>query len=591
MPNLTPTDMRVGNGVVNVHAVSVLRPQTVKLVAWGLLAAAICFAIYVRLRLAEFPLERDEGEFAYAGHLILHGEPPYKLAYNMKLPGTYLAYAGLMAVFGETTTGIHWGLLVVNVGTIILLYLLTRSLFDPFAAGMAAMSYAILSVGQAVLGMAAHATHFVAFFGLAGTYVLWRHLQNGRRSWALASGLLFGVAFLMKQQGVFLIVFGAGLLLLLGLRLGNYPKRRLPMALTLYSAGALLPYGLTCLWLWRAGVWERFAFWTIEYASNYVQNIPLSVAPMIFWPNLTNVIGANWPLWSLSLVGLAGVIFTRRRQPGVRALCLGLLAFSFLCVCPGFYFRQHYFIVWLPAVAMLAGIGCRTLWDWAVKWPASGAPAKPPKTTVHVVTSRSKGQDRKPMAAQTASSLTPFTILSGLVLAVAVLWAIFPQRAFLFSWSPQQACRLTYGANPFPEAPVIAEYLHKHTSPEQTIGVLGSEPEIFFYAQRDSATGYIYTYGLMERQPLARQMQEEMIREIESARPEFMVCVNIAVSWLPQNNERLIFQWAEKYLAANYRKVGVADILSSTCTEYRWESDAERYQPRSEANIIVLRRK
>jgi len=33
------------------------------------------------------------GEYAYAGQLILQGVPPYKEAYNMKLPGTYAAYA------------------------------------------------------------------------------------------------------------------------------------------------------------------------------------------------------------------------------------------------------------------------------------------------------------------------------------------------------------------------------------------------------------------------------------------------------------------------------------------------------------------
>ena len=43
----------------------------------------------IRIRLLSFPLERDEGEYAYFGQLILQGIPPYKLAYNLKLPGTY----------------------------------------------------------------------------------------------------------------------------------------------------------------------------------------------------------------------------------------------------------------------------------------------------------------------------------------------------------------------------------------------------------------------------------------------------------------------------------------------------------------------
>ena len=106
-------------------------PRNADITARGLLVVAIIFAVVVRVRLCEFPLERDEGEFAYAGQLLLEGIPPYKLAYNMKLPGTYVAYAGLMAVFGQSTPGVHLGLLAVNLATIGFLYVLTRELFGP----------------------------------------------------------------------------------------------------------------------------------------------------------------------------------------------------------------------------------------------------------------------------------------------------------------------------------------------------------------------------------------------------------------------------------------------------------------------------
>ena len=73
----------------------------------------------------------------------------------------------------------------------------------------------------------------------------------------------------------------------------------------------------------------------------------------------------------------------------------------------------------------------------------------------------------------------------------------------------------------------IADYLREHTTPDDTIAVLGSEPEIYFYSHRHSATGYIYTYPLMEPQKYARQMQEEMIREIERRESEVSyVCRN-----------------------------------------------------------------
>jgi hypothetical protein len=41
----------------------------------------------IRFRLRDYPLERDEGEYAYAGQLMLQGLHPHKLAYDMRFPG------------------------------------------------------------------------------------------------------------------------------------------------------------------------------------------------------------------------------------------------------------------------------------------------------------------------------------------------------------------------------------------------------------------------------------------------------------------------------------------------------------------------
>src|SRR6202140_944793 len=84
------------------------------------LLAVILFFGAIRWRLLDMPLERDEGEYAYAGQLILQGIPPYQLAYNMKLPGTYAAYAAILAVFGQTPSGIHLGLILVNAAATLL---------------------------------------------------------------------------------------------------------------------------------------------------------------------------------------------------------------------------------------------------------------------------------------------------------------------------------------------------------------------------------------------------------------------------------------------------------------------------------------
>ena len=81
--------------------------------AWAiaLLLVVLTVVTAVRVRLLDMPLERDEGEYAYVGQLMLQGVPPYQEAYTMKWPGTAAMYALFMGLFGETAgefCGIAW---------------------------------------------------------------------------------------------------------------------------------------------------------------------------------------------------------------------------------------------------------------------------------------------------------------------------------------------------------------------------------------------------------------------------------------------------------------------------------------------------
>jgi len=65
---------------------------------WTLVIGSILLTGAIRLRLLNVPLERDEGEYAYAGQLMLERVPPYKAACNMTFPGTYATPAHLVYV-------------------------------------------------------------------------------------------------------------------------------------------------------------------------------------------------------------------------------------------------------------------------------------------------------------------------------------------------------------------------------------------------------------------------------------------------------------------------------------------------------------
>ena len=210
---------------------------------YAILLLIILFSACVRFRLRDFPLERDEGEYAYAGQLILQGIPPYQLAYNMKLPGTYAAYAVLLGAFGQTASGIHTGVLLINTATVILVYLLAKRLFGTAAGLVAAASYSVLSINQTILGIAGHTEHFVLLPALGGILLLLKSVEGKRTRLLFWSGILLGLSFVMKQPGVVFILFGGVYLLVLE-RKDAVDWRGLSTRIGAYGAGAALPLRL-----------------------------------------------------------------------------------------------------------------------------------------------------------------------------------------------------------------------------------------------------------------------------------------------------------------------------------------------------------
>jgi hypothetical protein len=522
---------------------------------WVILILVVLFTGFIRLRLLSIPLERDEGEFAYMGQLILQGIPPYLISYNMKLPGIYAAYAFIMFVFGQTVKGIHLGFLLINGATTILVFLLVKRLYDSYTAIIASASFAILSVSPTVLGTSAHASHFVLLPALGGILLLLKAIDSNKLKHVFWSGILLGLSVMMKQPGIFFGFFALLYFLFNQLRLQKTPFRLFVKRASLFLLGAIIPFVLTCVILYRAGVIEKFWFWTFSYASEYASQIPFSKGMELFSIQFAKVMGNFNLLWGIAGAGIIALFWDKTSRTHATFI-LGFSVFSFLAVCPGLYFRPHYFVFFLGAVALLIGIAISSFKRLILR-------------------------------------LRPtFQFLSTILfLAVCSVGAV-QYGTFFFNLTPDQACSAMYSGNPFPQSVEIARYIESHTEKEDKIAVLGSEPQICFYAKRHSATGYIYAYPLMEDQKYAFGMQKEMTEEIERAQPKYLVFVNVVTSWLVRRNSvTYIFDWYKEYTQNNFDLVGVIDILSRTQTVYRWDNEAANYSPQSPYFLAVYRRK
>jgi hypothetical protein len=370
-----------------------------------------------------------------------------------------------------------------------------------------------------------------------------------------------------------------------------------------FSAGLALPLLATCLILWAAGVFPQFVFWTISYARQYASFVPAAYGPGVLQATLDVVIGPNLAFWLLPWAGALVMFWDERlaykvlspkskvQSPepevgGSQAVVQGsrfevhpssvaalrrvegsrfsaifhpppsilharfFLTALFLCsvasTSVGFHFREHYFITLLPILSLLTGVAVSRAF-YLLK------------------------QD------QTIELFLAIPILGAFAIG---LGAAVIGNGFIWFASPDKAGLAIYGTTLFQEAEKLGGRLRESVEASergsverrnverQSVGaseraepqhaptlrrsdasdasdaprplaVIGSEPEIYFYARRRSATGYLYTYPMMEPQPFAAKMQEEMMAEIERNKPECVVYVDDDISWLRRPNSDL----------------------------------------------------
>ena len=301
----------------------------------------------------------------------------------------------------------------------------------------------------------------------------------------------------------------------------------------------LAPLALTCLILAWAGVFSRFWFWTFTYAANYGSHEPWREGikhlhdyfqqKQEVYLGFLVLAGAGLPL-ALRQKAIRDQVFFGYKLPVIFASRCGggtLFPGGLLSSAPSF--RSH---------------------DWRGN---------------RLVTTRleiSHGKNDPIAAPGGGSELEP----------------VFAKRLF-FPVASLQVCRIVYGANPLLESQMAAEYIRGHSAEGARIAVVGSEPQIYFYSRRHSATGYLYTYDLVQQQPYAAKMQQEMIREIESNRAEFIILVLYRYSWLfKDSSDTTILGWAKKYSDEFYEIAGVINASSNGEITCLWDEAAKSYR-------------
>ncbi len=514
-------------------------------VGWLVLAALAFVAL--RAPVFAMPLERDEGEYAYIAWRLLEGDVPYRDAFNQKPPGIFAVYVLAIATFGRSVEGIRILLHVWTAASAWLLFLLVRRLVDPLAAAGSVLFFAVATVDPRLSALAANTELFMLLPLVASVLCLERALGSGQARWWIACGALGAAAVWFKQVAGTQALW-VGLVALFsappGGRRGGLALAPQLGRLGWLGVGALAVLLPVVAVFVAAGAATEFSDAVLRHNLSYAQRRSFSEG----LDNLAGALRGQAPSLALLWLAAAGGLLLPAAGSRTRWLLGGWLIASRAGVAVGWQFRPHYFVQALPALTACAGIAA-----------AAG------------------------VRAVAGAHAPPAWLAAGLVGLAGVALPAAANRSVLFAGSPDQVARAVYGLNPFPEAAVIADHIAAHSRPDESVYVVGSEPQIPFLAGRLSATRYILFYPLTGGYEGELERQRELLAEVAASRPRYLVWVNVSTSLLVSDEtEREVFVRSREMLRdyrlellARAKRDGSGYAFRSGAGAQRWLADAQ----------------
>jgi hypothetical protein len=324
-----------------------------------------------------------------------------------------------------------------------------------------------------------------------------------------------GIAVAFKQVGAVNWPF---LVVLYPIVFGGEKRLRNSLSFAIWSGlGAAGVWAIIAIYFSLRGGLNDLIYYVLTHNLEYVQALPWSqrlsyLKSTLAW--LSHTQAAAWIFAAAGAVALA-----RARRTKLLLLLLGWTACSMVGVSASGQFFPHYFEQLLPAVCLMAGLGGEALverrfWGEVSAWGRTGMVCA--------------------------------------VLAALPLGTLLP---FFFSYTTTQAVQKIYPGDIFAETPLLASRLAQATAPQERVFVFGTEPEVLFYAQRVSATRYIFLYPLYGPYRGVREKQQAAARQIELNRPAAVAYIPNGVL-LQSGTEQFFTQWTETYLRENFRGDG-----------------------------------
>ena len=470
----------------------------------------ILIAAAVRIPLLGIPLERDEGEYAYIAWRLGHNELPYRDWVDQKPPAVFWTYRAALVLPFDPIRAVHLATLLFSAASSCALFFLALRFMNRFWALVAAALFTLLSADPFAQGTAANTEVFMLLPLILSQIALLKAADNPRNVLLMiVCGALTGIAIAFKQVAAlnwFLLIA------LYPIFAGAEKRRRNSLAFAAWSiAGVVAVAGFVAVYFWIHHGLTELVDNVFTHNLEYIGAMTWSDRLQFCSETLTRLGRTEVLAWIFSAAGLIALIVAGKGK--WFAFLAGWLITSTIGVSASGYFFPHYFQQLLLPLALISVFGA--LWLSELRpWRTSWIPGA----------------------------------LFSLLLALLPLKTLWP---FWFSYTSADAVRAIYPGNFFSEMPEFAARIAQVTSSEQRVFVFGAEPELLFYAQRVSATRYIFLFPLYGPYRNAREKQIAAADEIQRATPAAAVYVPNDLFFNP-GSDQYFTDWTLSYLEQNF---------------------------------------
>lgn len=332
----------------------------------------MCLALAGALLIARLPslvqpMGADQSLYAYVGDRILHGELPYRDAWDQKPPAIHYTYAAMRAVWPHDAVVALADLLAATACAWLLLQLGSAVGSRPAGAAAALLFLFLSNPGFTRLAGVRLRSQCETFIAVAvtGAFVLLARHQNGRGAQALGAGILFGIAFCFKYNAA---VYAAAGVLALWLW-----RRLTPGDVLRLSVGFCVPVALLLAVFAASSSLETLYDATILYNLRYSGETYAGAADFVRYLVQFPVQYARVDaLWTLGGAGCLLLLAFSVRDRAALVPVVWVAAACLSIAINGSRGLPQYFVQAAPALALAAG------WAGALLWVGAGGTGRSP---------------------------------------------------------------------------------------------------------------------------------------------------------------------------------------------------------------------